>query len=111
MPDPFTIRIFVPDGDPEGLRIIDRMNWTGQGIVFPREEWMKIRHRSEFSRVRAMSHAHDSLVRNEDVLKPARVLEACRTAQAEFLIGGPIDVADDPQPEPAPRSPLRRRRA
>ena len=22
MPDPFTIRIFVPDGDPEGVRII-----------------------------------------------------------------------------------------
>jgi len=27
--NPFTIRIFVPDGDPEGVRIIDRMNWTG----------------------------------------------------------------------------------
>jgi hypothetical protein len=25
---PFTIRIFVPDGDPEGVRIINRMNWT-----------------------------------------------------------------------------------
>jgi hypothetical protein len=50
MPDPFTIRIFVPDGNPEGLRIIDWMNWTGQGIVFPREEWVKIRHRAEFSK-------------------------------------------------------------
>jgi hypothetical protein len=50
MADPFTIRIFVPDGDPEGVRIIDRMNWTGQGIVFPREEWSKVRHRSEFAR-------------------------------------------------------------
>ena len=29
--DPFTIRIFVPDGNPEGVRIIDRMNWTGMG--------------------------------------------------------------------------------
>jgi hypothetical protein len=29
MPDPYTIRIFVADGEPEGLRIIDRMNWTG----------------------------------------------------------------------------------
>ena len=28
---PFTIRIFVPDGDPEGFRLIDRMNWTGLG--------------------------------------------------------------------------------
>jgi hypothetical protein len=30
MADPFTIQIFVPDGDPEGVRLIDRMNWTGQ---------------------------------------------------------------------------------
>lgn len=47
---PFTIRIFVPDGDPEGVRIIDRMNWTGQGLVFPREKWLRTRHRPEFSR-------------------------------------------------------------
>ena len=50
MGDPYTIRIFVPDGNPEGLRIIDRMNWTGLGIAFPREEWPKIKQRSEFSR-------------------------------------------------------------
>ena len=50
MGDPYTIRIFVPDGDPEGLRIIDRMNWTGLGIVFPREAWTKIRQRQEFTK-------------------------------------------------------------
>ena len=48
--DPFTIRIFVPDGDPEGVRIIDRMNWTGLGIVFPREKWPATKQRAEFSR-------------------------------------------------------------
>ena len=32
--DPFTIRIFVPDGDPEGVRLIDRMNWTGPRAGF-----------------------------------------------------------------------------
>lgn len=48
--DPFTIRIFVPDGDPEGVRIIDRMNWTGLGIVFPREKWPTTKLRPEFSR-------------------------------------------------------------
>lgn len=46
--DPFTIRIFVPDGDSEGIRIIDRMNWTGLGIVFPREKWNDARQRPEF---------------------------------------------------------------
>jgi len=47
---PFTIRIFVPDGDPEGVRLIDRMNWTGHGIAFPREKWPTTKQRSEFSR-------------------------------------------------------------
>jgi hypothetical protein len=48
--DPFTIRIFVPDGDPEGVRLIDRMNWTGLGIVVPRGKWLATKHRAEFSR-------------------------------------------------------------
>ncbi len=50
MADPFTIRIFVPNGDPEGVRIIDRMNWTGLGIAFPRAKWLETRSRSEFDR-------------------------------------------------------------
>ena len=50
VPEPYTIRIFVPDGNPEGLRIIDRMNWTGLGITFPREDWPKIKQRNEFGR-------------------------------------------------------------
>jgi hypothetical protein len=50
MVEPFTIRIFVPEGDPEGLRIADRMNWTGCGIAFPRRIWKEVRDRDEFSR-------------------------------------------------------------
>ena len=50
MADPYTIRIFAPYGNPDGLRIIDRMNWTGLGIAFPREDWPKIKQRAEFSR-------------------------------------------------------------
>ncbi|NBB81219.1 MAG: GIY-YIG nuclease family protein [Verrucomicrobia bacterium] len=48
--DPFTIRIFVPDGDPEGVRLIDRMNWTGLGLVFPRGKWPEVRQRAEMQR-------------------------------------------------------------
>lgn len=48
MTDAFTIRIYVPDGDPEGVRIIDRLNWTGIGIAFPRNKWKDIRERQEF---------------------------------------------------------------
>src|SRR5688572_8962831 len=47
--DPFTIRIFVPDGEPEGVRLIDRMNWTGIGIIFPREKWSETKQRREFT--------------------------------------------------------------
>ena len=42
MPDPFTIRIFVPDGDPEGIRMISLMNWTGLGLAFRRTDWLKV---------------------------------------------------------------------
>ena len=48
MADPFTIRIFVPDGDPESVMLIDRMNWTGLGLAFPRSKWSEIKQRSEF---------------------------------------------------------------
>jgi len=46
----YTIRIFVADGDPEGIRVIDQMNWTGTGVVFPRNLWPKVRTRPEFDR-------------------------------------------------------------
>ncbi len=45
----FTIKIYVPDGDPEGVRIIDKMNWTGRGIAFPRLKWQDVRSRPEFT--------------------------------------------------------------
>jgi len=50
MSDPYTIRIFVPDGDPESVKIIDKMNWTGMGISFPREKWPTTKHREEFTK-------------------------------------------------------------
>jgi hypothetical protein len=50
MSNPFTLRIFVPDGNPEGVRIIDRMNWTGLGIVFPRDKWQEVKLRKELDR-------------------------------------------------------------
>ena len=50
MPEPYTIRIFVPDGEPDGIRIIDRMNWTGVGIAFPRDKWQETKKRTELQR-------------------------------------------------------------
>ena len=52
--DPFTIRTFVPDGDdPEGVRIIDRMNWTGLGFVFHRNKLAEVRKRADFGKTGA----------------------------------------------------------
>lgn len=47
MAAPYTIRIFVADGDPDGVRIIDRFNWTGKGFCFPRSKWPDVRKRPE----------------------------------------------------------------
>lgn len=50
MSEPYTIRVFVPDGDPEGVKIIELLNWTGVGIAFPRAAWARISGRTEFKR-------------------------------------------------------------
>jgi len=47
MANPFTIRIFVPEGDPEGVRIIDRLSSTGIFYAFPRAKWDALKHRTE----------------------------------------------------------------
>ena len=50
MAEPYTIRIFVLEGDPEGVKIVDRLNWTGVGIAFPRGAWPELSRRPEFDR-------------------------------------------------------------
>ncbi|HEY1773670.1 MAG TPA: GIY-YIG nuclease family protein [Gammaproteobacteria bacterium] len=50
MADPFTIRIHLPDGDPEGVRVVDRLGWTGVGITFPRDQWPTVKSREEFNK-------------------------------------------------------------
>ncbi len=46
----FSVRIFIPGGDPEGLKIVEKSNWTGQGIVFPRPLFAEARKRPELKR-------------------------------------------------------------
>ena len=45
---PFSLRIFVVDGDPDGLRLVERSNWIGKAVVFPRAVYTQVRNRSEF---------------------------------------------------------------
>lgn len=47
MSEPFTLRVFVPTGDPEGTKIIEKMNWTGRGYYVPRDDWPNTRNRPE----------------------------------------------------------------
>ncbi len=46
---PFPLRIFVADGDPDGLRLVERTNWAGEAIVFPRALLSKIKQRAELN--------------------------------------------------------------
>lgn len=50
MGEPYTIRILVPDGDPEGAKVVELLNWTGVGIAFPRSGWNQLCGRPEFKR-------------------------------------------------------------
>ncbi len=47
MSKPYTIRFFVPDGDPNTFKIIDKMNWTGIGLEISRDNWKQYRNRKE----------------------------------------------------------------
>lgn len=48
-PRPFTIRVFVAEGVPDGLRFVEKSNWIGQGIVCPRGRWPHVKKRAEFT--------------------------------------------------------------
>ena len=46
---PYTIKIFLPDGDPRGLRVLERPNWTGIGLVFSRTGFKEAINRPELN--------------------------------------------------------------
>lgn len=50
MNPPYSIRIFLPGGDPEGLRTIEKSNWSGAGIFIPRALIGEARRRPELDR-------------------------------------------------------------
>jgi hypothetical protein len=47
---PYSVRLFMPHGDPDGLRIIDQPNWSGVGVAFPRGAYKEVSKRKEFER-------------------------------------------------------------
>lgn len=49
MGNPFSLRIFVADGDPDGLRLVERSNWVGKALVFPRALLPQVKARPELA--------------------------------------------------------------
>jgi len=50
MAKPKTIKIFLIDGEPNGLKTAELSNWIGQAIVIPRNRLKEIRKRLEWNR-------------------------------------------------------------
>ena len=46
---PFSLRIFVADGDPDGLRLVERSNWVGKALIFPRALLPQVKQRPELA--------------------------------------------------------------
>lgn len=44
---PYTINLFVPDGDPNSFKKINKMNWTGVGLEISRDSWSTHKKRPE----------------------------------------------------------------
>jgi hypothetical protein len=47
---PFALRVFGPSGIPEGLRIVEKSNWSGIGFVVPRSQLAEFLVRPEAQR-------------------------------------------------------------
>ncbi|TVS07343.1 MAG: GIY-YIG nuclease family protein [Cyanobium sp. PLM2.Bin73] len=47
---PFALRLFVPSGLPEGMRIVEKTNWSGIGYVIPRSQLKEFTQRDEAAR-------------------------------------------------------------
>ena len=50
MTSPFSLRIFVADGDPDGLRIVERSSWIGKALVYPCALQPQVKARPEVAR-------------------------------------------------------------
>ena len=49
---PFSITLFATTGDPEGIRHVDKSNWSGYGVVFNRELFHLLKQEPGFSQIR-----------------------------------------------------------
>lgn len=47
---PSSIRLYLAEGRPDGLRLVEKSNWTGLGVVCSRTDYVQVRRREEWSR-------------------------------------------------------------
>ena len=46
----FSVSVYLPGGDPEGLKVVEKSNWTGRGLVIPRAMFGESKTRVELGR-------------------------------------------------------------
>lgn len=46
---PFSIRLFAPAGDPEGVLVASRDDWPGRAVIFPRQLVGEVKGRKEYA--------------------------------------------------------------
>jgi hypothetical protein len=46
----FSVNVFLPTGDPEGLKVVEKSNWSGRGLVIPKAIFGESKSREELSR-------------------------------------------------------------
>ena len=51
--NPFSLSIFVADGDPDGPRVVERSNWIGKAVMFLRTLLPKVKQREELGQTGA----------------------------------------------------------
>lgn len=47
---PTSVRLFLVDGTPDGLKIVEKSNWTGQALVCSRAQFPAIKKRPELNK-------------------------------------------------------------
>jgi hypothetical protein len=45
----FSVKVFLPDGDPDGIKVVEKSNWTGCGLVVPRALFGDAKSRPELA--------------------------------------------------------------
>lgn len=46
----FSLRIFLADGTPDGLRTVEKSNWIGRAVVCPRSRFSEAKSRPDFAK-------------------------------------------------------------